>query len=556
MRTIVFVMWLSSFSAIQASTYYVSPAGNDSWPGTAAQPWASPGYGSKHMAGGDTLVVLSGDYVMAVFYDDMLTPPSGSAGAPTAVLGQGPSRPRFLGAGSLFSCADIEDGAHIVMKNLECTSLIDTPYTGGARAGINAGSTVHDLLFEDIEIHHTEELAFNLGGDAGDITIRRCSIHRNGYTALGGPGGSGDGWVNVLIDSCSLSYSGHFYNGHDQQSPWDRPDGLGFEASEGPVEVRYTVAEHNLGDGLDSKARRTYIHHCIVANNFADGVKLWGDSSRVENTLIYATGGGDTTPSPWCLLVIGTDDAGGTFEITNVTMWDSPYRHPHYTATVQYDESTVPTTLILRNVIVAGLRQFYVSPIVTVIAENNLFDIDAAEQITANGTTYTCATVGDLGTGNFCGDPQFAAPAWGASGDFHVDESSPAVDSGLDNGLPDDLDLFPRPYNAAYDRGCYEYHPPCFSFPIETEATLPRVAFWPNPARGFTRLAGGGPWSEGEGLVLLDMAGRRMGVQTRPDAGRAAPALFIDLDDIPAGVYALALRRGTRHALVPLVVLQ
>ncbi|MCU0610679.1 MAG: right-handed parallel beta-helix repeat-containing protein, partial [Candidatus Eisenbacteria bacterium] len=355
MNLVTLPVWLVLTGTCLASTYFVSPTGNDAWQGTAAQPWATPGFGSKHMAGGDTLIILSGDYVMAVFHDDMLTPPSGSPGAPTVVIGQGPTRPRFLGTGSLFSCINIEDGSHIVIKNLECTSLIDSPYSGGARAGINAGSDVHDLVFEDIEIHRTEQLAFNLGGDAEDISIRRCSIHHNGYTALGGPGALGDGWVNVLIDSCYLSYSGHFYDGQDQPSPWDRPDGLGFEASEGPIEVRYTIAEHNRGDGLDSKSRHTSIHHCVVANNFADGVKLWGDSTRVSNTLIYGTGDGDNTPTPWCLLVIGTDDAGGLFEITNVTMWDSPARHPHYTASIQYDEATTPTTLVLKNVIVSGL---------------------------------------------------------------------------------------------------------------------------------------------------------------------------------------------------------
>jgi len=455
-------------------TYYVSPDGSDDWPGTSEEPWATPGYASKTIAGGDTLYILPGDYVMTEFYTDMLTPPSGSMNDHTFIIGLGTPKPRFLGTGSLFSCIQIEDGCFITVRNLEVASLIDTPYTGGTRGGVNAASVVHDLCFEDLEVHRIEGMAINLGGDAESVIFRRCSVHHNAYTAIGGPSASGDGWVDVLIDSCSLSYGGHFYNGEYTQSPWDRPDGLGFEESEGPVEVRYTTAEHNYGDGLDSKARRTHIHHCIVANNFADGVKLWGDSSRVENTLIYGTGDGDPVPSPWCLLVIGTDDYNGYFELTNVTMWDSPNRHPHYTATVQYDESTIPITLMMRNVIVSGLRPFYIRPVVTTIANNNLFHIDYPEQIYANGIWYSETTIGDLGEENIYGNPLFLAPDWIVPGDFHLTEDSPAVDAGDSTFLTDDLDGVGRPVGPAYDIGCYEYTEPCFSFILESNPLYKR----------------------------------------------------------------------------------
>ncbi len=550
MNLFVRALCLLVSQACLASTFYVAPGGNDGAAGTADAPWANPGLASKRIAGGDTLVILSGDYVLREYWDDMVTPPSGSPGRPTVVRGEGVTRPRLLGADSLYSCIAIENGSHIEVRNLELTSLIDSPYTGGVREGIDAGPHVRDLCFEDIEIHHVEEMGFNLGGDARNVTIRRCAIHHNGYTALGGPPAEGEGWVNVLVDSCTLSYSGHYFEGQEQPSPFDRPDGLGFEPSEGPVEVRYTKAEHNRGDGLDSKARRTFIHHCVVANNWGDGVKLWGASSRVENTLIYGTGDGDPTPSPWCLLVIETEDAGGTFEVTNVTMWDSPDRSPHYVATVQYDNTAVPIMLALRNVIVSGRRQFYASPIVQVVAEGNLFDIDDEEVMFAHGVTYTSETIGSLGFGNLCMDPQFVGPAWGTEGDFHLVETSPAVDSGLDTGLADDLDGFPRPYNGAYDRGCYEYHPPCVSFPLEPGGSL-SLRVVPTPARSRVRLLGLDASARTRTAHLVDMAGRVV-ASVPLQTGGAPEAVWLDVRGVRPGIYAVTVTEG--GPALPLVV--
>ncbi len=458
-----FVLLTISFAA----TYYVSPTGNDGWDGSFENPWATPGWGTKEMSGGDTLVIFSGDYVMELFWDDMLTPPSGSSGAPTVVIGQGITKPRMLGIGSLFSCVAMErNGCYVTLMNLELTSLIDEPYTGGCRGGIDAstdaGELVHDLLFEDIEIHRIEDMAINIGGDAENITIKRCNIHHNAYTCIGGSTAYGDGWGDVTIDSCYLGYAGHFYNGVDTVAwIWDRPDGVGFEESEGPIIIRYTVADHNMGDGLDSKSKRTYINHCIVSNNYGDGIKLWGDSSFVSNTLVYGTGGGFIDSTPWCLLIMDTDDMNAYFEVINCTMWDSPERPAHYVGAIQHDEFTTPVTLTYRNNIICGKRQLYIAPIVNLIAENNLFFIDDDDydiQVYANGVEYTDVTIGDLGTGNIYGDPQFVNPQWGIDGDFHLLDTSPARDAGIIVSLTDDLDFFPRPYNTIYDIGCYEWH--------------------------------------------------------------------------------------------------
>lgn len=465
MKKIAFLIILI-IDLLHSGTYYVSPSGDNSNPGTVSQPWRTPGYGSKQIRAGDTLIVLYGVYDMHLYYDDMITPPSGMPGAPTVIKGEESAKPVLRGDGSLLACIEIPGGSNIVIENFEITSIIDTPYSGGIRSGIELGgsagegTTVNNIVIRNIYIHHVEETGINVAGDATNLMFKRVKVERTGGPGISAPQGVAGGWRNVVVDSCYLGYAGHFYRGRDTLSPWDRPDGFGIENSEGPVEIRYTISEHNNGDGLDSKAKKTYIHHSVVANNFGDGVKLWGDSSIVENTLIYGTGDGRIEATPWCLLVIETDDSNGYFEITNVTMWDSPQRPAHYAMVSQYDYDTVPITINMRNVIVQGNHRIYISPVVHFLATYNLFYIGEEVQAYANGNEYTSSNIGSLGAGNVFGDPMFADPQWGTDGDFHLLNNSPAIDAGITlSHITDDLDLFFRPYGSTSDIGAYEWHP-------------------------------------------------------------------------------------------------
>ncbi len=172
--------------------------------------------------------------------------------------------------------------------------------------------------------------------DVEYLEILNCKIEYCGFGALGGPLGNFGGWKNVKIKNCKLSYSGHYYQGGDGSSrPYDRPDGFGIEPSDGPIEIVDTIVEHNYGDGIDSKAENTYIHRCIVANNSCDGVKIWGNNSKIENTLIYGRGDGNPQETPWAAIVIDqVEKKNSVFEIVNVTVDD--FLGKNYLMYVQY----------------------------------------------------------------------------------------------------------------------------------------------------------------------------------------------------------------------------
>ena len=219
---------------------------------------------------------------------------------------------------------------------------------------------------------------------------------------------------------------------------------------------------HNLGDGLDSKSNDTFIHHCIVANNYGDGVKLWGNNSTAENTLIYGTGDGKND-SGWCGLVI-TGEQDSRYTLRNLDIHDNPTRQA-YSMTVQYDDFT-PIILNMTNCIISnGYGAVFFGSSVCLTAQNNIFyrGLDNPVQVYASGRSYTTEDIeaGQLGPGNICSDPEYIEPAWGTTGNYHLKSDSPAIDAGSVFNSPNtDLDWKRRPAGKVFDIGAYEYVSP------------------------------------------------------------------------------------------------
>jgi hypothetical protein len=461
------------------NTYYLSPSGSDSNSGSETQPWKTFGHASETLQPGDTLIIKDGTYILSDYNQDRLVPPSGTASAWVVIKGETGKRPVLAGRGGMSHAIDISNKSYLLIENLEITSDIDNPYSGGLQDGIEAGGSagegtgdISNVILRNLCLHHIEQTGINFAGSIRDVTIENLHIHHTGGPALSAPAaGSGKkGWERVVISCCTLEYAGNFTNGEERRSDWDRPDGFGIEDSEGPIEIKYTTSRYNYGDGLDSKSKNTYIHHCIVANNFGDGVKLWGDGSKVENTLVFGTSYPSNESTPWQLLVVDTDDTNASIEVINCTFFDDERRaNAQYVGTAQYQYWNVPIRLTLTNNIFAGLARFLINKNVTLTAQNNLFynraDADGVQLEVVEGdpsnlntyASYTSSNIASLGSGNIYGDPEFIRAEWGPNGDFHLQSGSPAIDAGLSTGAPsDDLDGKVRPKSSAVDIGCYE----------------------------------------------------------------------------------------------------
>lgn len=451
------------------NVYYVSLNGNDNNPGTYDQPWRNPGYASRQLKPGDTLIILGGTYILRQYDDDIIKPPSGNPNAWITIKGQENNRPILAGREALATAIDLSGVSYVRIENLEITH--DPNAQGEAvyfwDGILIVGRPASHIVLKDLYIHHIDGMGMNFQ-DVEDLQILNCNIEYCGFGAIGGPEGAYGGWKNVRIEKCRLAYSGRYYQGvfDNPENPYDRSDGFGIESSEGLIYIIDTIAEYNKGDGLDSKAERTLISGCIVANNTCDGVKLWGDGSRIENTLIYGRRYGDPTPAPWAAIVISSvSRSNARFEIVNVTVDDCVGEN--YLMYFQYPDESDPNTLLpipvlLRNNIFCGRGPecpIYMGECVTPTIDHNLFYFPNSLWVLQHGENqYTSQDISSLGPGNKYGDPLFENPAiLGQVGDYHLRNGSPAIDSGTSEGAPNkDLDKNSRPQGNGYDMGCYE----------------------------------------------------------------------------------------------------
>ncbi len=436
--------------------FYVSPTGDNNNLGTRDKPWATPGYGARQLRAGDTLVILAGRYILSRHDEDIIAPQnSGTPQAWITIKGEENNRPVLAGRNDLLVAIDISGRSYIRIENLEITSDNNAPFRNGIQA---LGNSIRNVEIRNVHIHHLDEFGINIE-DVDGLLIEKATITHCGFGAIGGPAGDEGGWRNVRIVECELSYSGHYYQGTSGPSPYERPDGFGIEDSEGPIEISHTRVEHNRGDGLDCKSANTYIHHCIVANNSCDGIKLWFTNSKVENTLVYGRGDGDFSETPWSAIVISTESSGAEFEIVNVTVDDIVGKN--YLMYAQYDHPNVPIKLTLRNNVFRGAgpsSPIFLSARAHLTAEHNLSYTPSSVYVLEWGDqTYDETNITTLGSGNLYGDPLFVRPACSSEGDYHLRDRSPAINRGTPTNAPcDDLEGGRGPQRSGYDMVCYE----------------------------------------------------------------------------------------------------
>jgi hypothetical protein len=335
---------LATSQAVDAATYYVRTNGGDATQCNGRSDTAYPGSGSnqncawKHpfvalppgktarIAGGDTLIIGGGNYMMGIgapdsdrcnmswSYDCHLPPiPSGpSATQPTRIHGQGynagcSAAPQLWGTERAYTVLNLRGSSNVELACLEITDRHACirghgagnacPSTGTwARAGLIAQDSANVKL-TDINIHGMADKGIH-AGRLRDWTMTRLTLRANGWVGWDGDIGSGNSSNsgNIVFRQSEIAWNGcaEKYPSTEIHACWGQQaggygDGLGTHQTGGHWLFEDTLVHHNTSDGIDllymADGGSVTMRRVWAEGNAGNQLKTKGNS-RIENSVV------------------------------------------------------------------------------------------------------------------------------------------------------------------------------------------------------------------------------------------------------------------------------
>ncbi|MHC4714983.1 MAG: putative Ig domain-containing protein, partial [Planctomycetota bacterium] len=228
-------------------TYYVATDGNDGWPGTQAQPWATLQYAVDTIAAGDTIIVENGTYVgCRIRY-------SGTAGNVKTLK------------------AENSGGVLVNSASAQCT----TP----SNIEVKADTPTNGVAYWQVEgIESTSSANFGFEVQYGDhVTVKDCETHTNGAA----------GFYVVYSDDCLL----------EGNSSYSASSGSGIVIGESGDNntLRGNTSYSNPNNGIlvinstgDDQIASGYLIEKNTLYGNTNGINADGlETSEITNNLIY-----------------------------------------------------------------------------------------------------------------------------------------------------------------------------------------------------------------------------------------------------------------------------
>jgi hypothetical protein len=452
-------------------THYVAPDGDDDNSGTTTmQPWATFQHAADTAQPGDTVCFRGGTYA---FTEEAYLTQSGTAGATITFIAYPSETPILDGGGSVGELLILYQYTSYV--RISGFSLRNFTIWGMELSGENRHVQLDHLDIEggEASIHFTvgETEAPPDYGPVEYITLEDSVIHGSEYSAVDCTPGPCDHMVIRRVEIYDTGVVGQSFYGSD-----------GLEFARGyPVLVEDCYVHDNGGDGIDLNSRDrqgkttgVIVRRNRVVRNHLNGIKLWA-GGRMENNVVWGQG----NSAVW----VGTFTS--TLEIINNTiaynMWDTTYSERNWALVAGHPEEIKPyppVTLTLVNNIFAfnadptdgGSTGIYLGGDAQLIEHHNLYYSRADGEITAmfvsgRDSDFTRTEIADgtwttytgQGQNDVTDAPLFVSGWPGVN--LHLQESSPAVDSGSIADAPAD-DAASRPRDAQPDIGAYEWWEP------------------------------------------------------------------------------------------------
>ena len=415
---IAFMLLLGVAPAAIAATYYVSPSGADTNPGTNVQPFGTINYAITRLASGDTLKLRPGTYKERVRLEPLVNVPNIRIEATTS------------------RAAIVEgDGTE------DCAFDTTLPITGLQLAGIVVVNSTHgdgfhlanaqNVTITDCEVRGTYRSLWIENGS--NVLLRKCYVHDNakGYMM----GWDGESLAGLTITDCVAAD-----NGDDGVN---YGDGFSIEGACSKVSISRCVAYGHGDSGFDIKPVGTVVNRCRSFDNWEAGFKLWRDSIQVYNSLAHHNDG------------YGVIAVGNKLKLWNLTLANNGYYGLQL-------ESSYPASVSVRNC-VFFLNPVWVRKPVMYAGNNNCYFVGGRGWMLYLGYEEQWRAIDlqngvyPLGTSSVVGNPRFVAYK---DGDYHLLSNSACLRRGvwINNYMLVDLDG--RKRVKPIDIGAYSYTPP------------------------------------------------------------------------------------------------
>ena len=403
---------LSLFAATVAgaATYYVSPAGSDSNPGTASLPFRQIRAGVAAAAAGDTILVSDGIYLG---FD--VRGKQGAPGAPITIRAAGSNA-------EIVKTMDRSDNRDTIFITYSNHITIDGLRSfNGNRAAVRVDSS------------HS-------------ITVRNCVFGNNGTWGI---------FTNNSNDSlfeyneCYGSVAEHgIYVSNSSMRPTVRSNRLHDNAGCG------LHMNGDLSMGPPGIIAGGLVENNIVWNNGAAGgagINMDGPQDMVvRNNLLFNNSAGGIT-------MYRTDAAEGPRNVQVLNNTVSMPSNGRWAVLIW--QSTGSITLRNNILLHAGTRGGINCGNSTDVS-NTDSDYNILDRATPNNgasfyslAQWQSATGRDMHSLSASAASLFVNPA---SANYHLLSGAPAIDRGTTAAVPQDLEGAARPAGAGYDIGCYE----------------------------------------------------------------------------------------------------
>ncbi len=420
--TILVCVVLVLFCAVGVfgGTYYVSPAGSDSSPGTEAQPWATVQKAANTLNAGDTVLIRNGTYPELVNITR-----SGAEGQPITFANY-PGEEPVIDANGLSGASGI-----FVLQNCSHVEIL------GLR------------IFNATALHMSGIWTWNVNG----LRIEDCYIYNTASSGI-----KVNYSYNVVITGSEIEKACDM-GGEEDISIKLHSDG---------VVVSYNHIHHGMHEGIDVKEGAknvqvigNYIHRIERQGLYADSWNVPTYNIVYRDNIIHDCGFGlgacaemgGLLSNVWFVNnLIYNCDGPGMF----CKDWGGDTAHP--IQNVYYINNTVYNCAWGWG---AGMDIGNTEAENVVVRNNILSQCGQAIQVNRE-------PVSKIIEYNLCEDTTGLDPAWaieglpmfvdGAGGDFHLQGGSDAIDAGSDANAPTvDLDGDPRPMGYGFDIGAYEW---------------------------------------------------------------------------------------------------